>query len=214
MRTTTADPRRVEIPTPNLDRLHDLCLRTGARHAVSAATGRDALTAAPLRFTTADIDLTLVETPEHTERRPAVVDVSSAAPRWRAYADGSSASVPPTVSSGVHGDHQWLAIQGPRDGVARAVLAWVPTLRRHVGCELWPLTPLVPPETAAMVGKPLGEPVSAVVTRGARRSATPGAVGDLSPIYFDGTPPRMTGYDGLVARRRSVGHVVVEGDAR
>jgi acyl dehydratase len=61
-----------------------------------------------------------------------------------------------------------------------------------------------------MVGQPLGEPVSAVVTRReAQRYAR--AVGDLSPIYFDEAAARAAGYDGLVAPPTFVGHAVVEG---
>lgn len=61
-----------------------------------------------------------------------------------------------------------------------------------------------------MVGKPLGEPVSAVVTRReAQRYAR--AVGDLSPIYFDEAAARAAGYGGLVAPPTFVGHAVVEG---
>lgn len=70
--------------------------------------------------------------------------------------------------------------------------------------------PLVPPETRAMVGETLGDPVTAVVTRReAQRYAR--AVGDLSPIYFDEDAARDAGYDGLVAPPTFVGHVVVEG---
>jgi acyl dehydratase len=69
---------------------------------------------------------------------------------------------------------------------------------------------LVPPETLAMVGAALGEPVSAVVTRReAQRYAR--AVGDLDPIYFDEDAARAAGYDGLVAPPTFVGHAVVEG---
>jgi acyl dehydratase len=69
---------------------------------------------------------------------------------------------------------------------------------------------LVPPETRAMVGETLGQPVSAVVTRReAQRYAR--AVGDLDPIYFDETAARAAGYDGLVAPPTFVGHAVVEG---
>src|SRR5512141_3080105 len=61
-----------------------------------------------------------------------------------------------------------------------------------------------------MVGEPLGEPVSALVTRReAQRYAR--AVGDLSPIYFDEQAARDAGYDGLGAPPTFVGHVVVEG---
>jgi acyl dehydratase len=61
-----------------------------------------------------------------------------------------------------------------------------------------------------MVGEPLGEAVSAVVTRReAQRYAR--AVGDLSAIYFDEEAARAAGYDGLVAPPTFVGHVVVEG---
>jgi acyl dehydratase len=70
--------------------------------------------------------------------------------------------------------------------------------------------PLVPPETRAMVGEPLGEPVSAVITRReSQRYAR--AVGDLSPVYFDEAAARAAGYDGLVAPPTFVGHAVVEG---
>ncbi len=69
---------------------------------------------------------------------------------------------------------------------------------------------LVPPETQAMVGATLGEPVSAVVSRReAQRYAR--AVGDLDPIYFDEAAARAAGYDGLVAPPTFVGHAVVEG---
>lgn len=72
--------------------------------------------------------------------------------------------------------------------------------------------PLVPPETRAMVGEPLGEAVSAVITRReAQRYAR--AVGDLNPIYFDEGAARAAGYDGLVAPSTFVGHAVVEGAA-
>jgi len=70
--------------------------------------------------------------------------------------------------------------------------------------------PLVPPETRAMVGQPLGDPVTAVVTRReAQRYAR--AVGDMAPIYFDEAAARAAGYDGLVAPPTFVGHAVVEG---
>ena len=68
----------------------------------------------------------------------------------------------------------------------------------------------MPPETRAMVGEPLGDAVTAVVTRReAQRYAR--AVGDLAPIYFDEDAARAAGYDGLVAPPTFVGHVVVEG---
>ena len=61
-----------------------------------------------------------------------------------------------------------------------------------------------------MVGQPLGEPVSAVITRReAQRYAR--AVGDLDPIYFDERAAADAGYDGLVAPPTFVGHAVVEG---
>ena len=69
---------------------------------------------------------------------------------------------------------------------------------------------LVPEATTAMVGQPLGDPVSAVVTRReAQRYAR--AVGDLDPIYFDEDAAAAAGYDGLVAPPTFVGHAVVEG---
>jgi acyl dehydratase len=70
--------------------------------------------------------------------------------------------------------------------------------------------PLVPPETRAMVGQPLGDPVTAVVTRReAQRYAR--AVGDMAAIYFDEEAARAAGYAGLVAPPTFVGHAVVEG---
>lgn len=69
---------------------------------------------------------------------------------------------------------------------------------------------LVPPETRGLIGEPLGEAVTAVVTRReAQRYAR--AVGDLSPIYFDEDAALAAGYDGLVAPPTFVGHAVVEG---
>jgi acyl dehydratase len=71
---------------------------------------------------------------------------------------------------------------------------------------------LVPPETLAMVGQPLGPPVTALITRReAQRYAR--AVGDLSPLYFDEEAARAAGYDGLVAPPTFVGHAMVEGGA-
>ncbi len=68
----------------------------------------------------------------------------------------------------------------------------------------------MPPETYAMVGEPLGDAVTAVVTRReAQRYAR--AVGDLAPIYFDEDAARAAGYDGLVTPPTFVGHAVVEG---
>jgi acyl dehydratase len=62
----------------------------------------------------------------------------------------------------------------------------------------------------AMIGEPLGDPVSAVITRReSQRYAK--AVGDLSPIYFDEDAARAAGYGGLVAPPTFVGHAVVEG---
>jgi acyl dehydratase len=71
-------------------------------------------------------------------------------------------------------------------------------------------SPLVPPETLAMVGELLGDPVTAVITqREAQRYAR--AVGDLNPLYFDEAVARDADYDGLVAPPTFVGHAVVEG---
>jgi acyl dehydratase len=73
-------------------------------------------------------------------------------------------------------------------------------------------SPLVPPETLALVGQRLGDPVSAVITRReAQRYAR--AVGDLDPVYFDEAAARAAGYEGLVAPPTFVGHAVVEGGA-
>jgi len=61
-----------------------------------------------------------------------------------------------------------------------------------------------------MVGQPLGDPVSATITRReSQRYAR--AVGDLAAIYFDEDAARAAGYDGLVAPPTFVGHAVVEG---
>jgi acyl dehydratase len=61
-----------------------------------------------------------------------------------------------------------------------------------------------------MVGRALGPPVSAEITRReAQRYAR--AVGDLDPIYFDAEAAHAAGYDGLVAPPTFVGHAVVEG---
>lgn len=69
---------------------------------------------------------------------------------------------------------------------------------------------LVPPETRALVGEPLGPPVSAVITqREAQRYAR--AVGDLNPVYFDEAAAWAAGYAGLVAPPTFVGYVSVEG---
>jgi acyl dehydratase len=69
---------------------------------------------------------------------------------------------------------------------------------------------LVPAETRALVGEPLGAPASALVTRReAQRYAR--AVGDLADVYFDEAAARAAGYDGLVAPPTFVGHAVVEG---
>jgi acyl dehydratase len=71
-------------------------------------------------------------------------------------------------------------------------------------------TPLVPAETYALVGEPLGPPISAVITaREAQRYAR--AVGDLDPVYFDEAAAQAAGYRTLVAPPTFVGHVVVEG---
>ena len=71
-------------------------------------------------------------------------------------------------------------------------------------------TALVPPETYAAVGSPLGPPTSGVVSRReAQRYAR--SVGDLDPVYFDEQAARDAGYDGLVAPPTFVGHAVVEG---
>ncbi|MBI5947290.1 MAG: MaoC family dehydratase N-terminal domain-containing protein [Chloroflexi bacterium] len=69
---------------------------------------------------------------------------------------------------------------------------------------------LIPPETLAMVGELLGEPVSAEITaKEAQRYAQ--AVGDLDPIYFDEAAAKAAGYRGLVAPPTFVSHVVVQG---
>ena len=61
-----------------------------------------------------------------------------------------------------------------------------------------------------MVGQPLGDPASAVISRReAQRYAR--AVGDLNPIYFDEAAALDAGYAGLVAPPTFVGHAVVEG---
>ena len=61
-----------------------------------------------------------------------------------------------------------------------------------------------------MVGQPLGDPVSATITRReSQRYAR--AVGDLAAVYFDEDAARDAGYDGIVAPPTFVGHATVEG---
>lgn len=67
---------------------------------------------------------------------------------------------------------------------------------------------LIPPETLAMVGQPLGQPTSATVTlEGAQRYAM--AAGDLNPIYFDEAAARAAGYRTLVAPPTYLGYALV-----
>src|SRR5512134_988072 len=56
---------------------------------------------------------------------------------------------------------------------------------------------LIPPETRALVGQPLGAPVSATIEAGdAERFAF--AAGDENPIYFDDAAARAAGYRARV----------------
>ncbi|MCC7363088.1 MAG: MaoC family dehydratase N-terminal domain-containing protein [Dehalococcoidia bacterium] len=68
---------------------------------------------------------------------------------------------------------------------------------------------LIPPEAMAMVGEPLGDPVSGEITRKeAQRYAK--AVDDLNPIYFDEAAAQAAGYRTLVAPPTFLAHVVVQ----
>lgn len=66
---------------------------------------------------------------------------------------------------------------------------------------------LVPDEVRAMVGRPVQEPVSALITeRDAQRFAM--AVDDLDPVYFSLEAARAAGHPRLVAPPTFVAHVV------
>lgn len=68
---------------------------------------------------------------------------------------------------------------------------------------------LIPPETQAMVGQLLGQPVSGTITlKEAQRYAY--AVDDLNPVYFDEEAARAAGYRGLIAPPTFVAHVAVQ----
>jgi acyl dehydratase len=59
-------------------------------------------------------------------------------------------------------------------------------------------TSLIPPESFALIGEPLGDPVSATVTaKGAQRYAK--AADDLNPLYFDEAAARAAGYRTIIA---------------
>lgn len=69
---------------------------------------------------------------------------------------------------------------------------------------------LIPPETMAMVGQPLGEPVSAEITaKEAQRYAQ--AAGDLNPMYFDEEAAKAAGYRSTIAPPTFVAYAVVQG---
>ena len=71
---------------------------------------------------------------------------------------------------------------------------------------------LIPPETLAMVGQPLGAPVTAQITaKEAQRYAQ--AVGDLNPLYFDEAAAKAAGYRTLLAPPTFVAYAVVEGQS-
>ncbi len=57
---------------------------------------------------------------------------------------------------------------------------------------------LIPPESLAMIGEPLGDPVSATITRKqSQRYAK--AVDDLNPLYFDEGAAKAAGFRTLIA---------------
>jgi acyl dehydratase len=67
---------------------------------------------------------------------------------------------------------------------------------------------LIPPEASAMVGQPMGDPVSGVVTlKELQRYAK--AVDDLNPLYFEEEAAKAAGYRGIIAPPTYVAHVVV-----
>ncbi|MFV0259698.1 MAG: MaoC family dehydratase N-terminal domain-containing protein [Acidimicrobiales bacterium] len=67
---------------------------------------------------------------------------------------------------------------------------------------------LIPPESAARIGRPLGEPVRVTIdAREAQRYAY--AVGDENPIYFDADAARAAGYRDLVAPPTFIAHATV-----
>ncbi len=69
-------------------------------------------------------------------------------------------------------------------------------------------TSLIPPESLAMVGEPLGEPVSGTITlKESQRYAK--AVDDLNPLYFDEDAAQAAGYRTLIAPPTFLAHVVV-----
>jgi acyl dehydratase len=57
---------------------------------------------------------------------------------------------------------------------------------------------LIPPESLALIGEPLGEPSSATITRkDAQRYAK--AADDLNPLYFDEDAAKAAGYRTIIA---------------
>ena len=69
-------------------------------------------------------------------------------------------------------------------------------------------TSLIPPESLAMVGEPIGEPVSGTITlKESQRYAK--AVDDLNPLYFDEDAAKAAGYRTLIAPPTFLAHVVV-----
>ncbi|MEX1104408.1 MAG: MaoC family dehydratase N-terminal domain-containing protein [Dehalococcoidia bacterium] len=67
---------------------------------------------------------------------------------------------------------------------------------------------LIPPESLAMVGEPLGAAVSGTITlKESQRYAK--AVDDLSPLYFDDAAAKAAGYRTLIAPPTFLAHVVV-----
>jgi acyl dehydratase len=69
---------------------------------------------------------------------------------------------------------------------------------------------LIPTDTMALIGTPLGAPVMAAISaKESQRYAH--AVDDLNPIYFDEAAARAAGYRTLVAPPTFVSHAVVQG---
>lgn len=67
---------------------------------------------------------------------------------------------------------------------------------------------LVPPETRALIGQRLSEPVSGTLT--AKHVAQYAhAVGDLNPLYFDEEAAKAAGYRTCIAPPTLISHVVV-----
>ena len=61
-----------------------------------------------------------------------------------------------------------------------------------------PATSLIPPESYAMLGEPLGDPVTGMISiKDAQRYAK--AADDLNPLYFDEAAAKAAGYRTIIA---------------